>query len=197
MTVRVLLVAALVALYGCGQASSPVEKQEEAKDADQAQLDPIPENPTLESATFYITGSNGGPYKVSWTVWTAKYRVQKHGREAGAKKVVKDQVLREGRATGIIKDEPTAYPINLEGFKSDLNDVFFLGYEDLEMRATKLEPWEGRLVLVLEVNDVLVACDTMRETASRGGYHEVAIEFDADLRKDYKEQRGCANSLGS
>jgi hypothetical protein len=75
--------------------------------------------------------------------------------------------------------------------------VFFLGYEDLEMRATKLEPWEGRLVLVLEVNDVLVACNTMRETASRGGYHEVAIEFDADLRKDYKEQRGCANSLGS
>ena len=181
MAVRVLLVvaAAFVVLYGCGQANSPVEKQEKQ---DQAQpVGPKPPKPTLETATLYVAGSNGGPYKVSWTVWTPKLNE-----------------LHKFRGTGVIKDEPTAYPINLEGFVSNRNDVFFLAYDEIDMEVTKTEPWKGKLVMVLKVNDTLVECKTIKKTYPRDTYHwEGSIGFDADSRKDYKEQAGCANRLDS
>jgi hypothetical protein len=75
--------------------------------------------------------------------------------------------------------------------------VFFLGYEGLDIEAAKTEPWKSELVIVLEVNDVLVECETLRETYPRGNYHRVSIEFDADSRKDYKKQAACVNRLES
>jgi hypothetical protein len=179
MAVRVLLlVAAFAVLYGCGQASSPVEKKETQDQAQPAEPKP---KPTLENATLYVAGSNGGPYKVSWTVWTPKLKV-----------------LHKFRGTGVIKDEPTAYPINIEGFVSNRNDVFFLAYDDIDIEVTKTEPWKGELVMVLKVNDTLVECKTMEKTYPRHAYSwEGSIGFDADSRKDYKEQAGCANRLES
>jgi hypothetical protein len=176
MAIRVLLVAAaLVVLYGCGQASSPVEKQDQAQP-----VEPKPK-PTLENATLYVAGSNGGPYKVSWTVWTPKLKE-----------------LHKFRGTGVIKDEPTAYPINLQGFVSNRNDVFFPAYDDIDMEVTKTEPWKGKLVMVLKVNDTLVECKTMEKTYPRHTYSwEGSIGFDPDVRKDYEEQAGCSNRLES
>ena len=182
MAVRVLLLlTTLAVLYSCGQASSPVEEQEEPASADQAQFPgPRPEKPTLETATLYVAGANGGPYKVSWTVWTPKGRVH-----------------HEFRGTGVIKEEPTAYHINLDGFQSDRDEGFFLGHDDIVMEATKTKPWEGELVIVLKVNDTLVQCDTMRETSPRDYPGDVSIAFDADSRKDYKKQAVCTNRLES
>ncbi len=140
--------------------------------------EPIPEKPTLEAATLYVAGSNGGSYKVGWTVWTPN-----------------GEVLHEGRETGVIKEEPTAYPIDLEGFRSDRNE-FFLGTDDINIEAVKTEPWEGALVLVLEANDTpLVECDTIEETYP-GKSDPAYIDFDADNREDYKEEYyKCASEL--
>ena len=188
MAVRVLLLlTTLAVLYSCGQASSPVEEQEEPASADQAQFPgPRPEKPTLEIATLYVAGANGGPYKVSWTIWTPKGRVH-----------------HEFRGTGVIKEEPTAYHINLDGFQSDRDEGFFLGHDDIDMEATKTKPWEGELVIVLKVNDTLVDCGTTRNTHPRGSFAGVKfvdgvdLEFDADSRKDYKEEVVCADRLES
>jgi hypothetical protein len=65
------------------------------------------------------------------------------------------------------------------------------------MEATKTEPWKGELVIVLKVNDTLVECDTMRENSARQYPGDASFEFDADSRKDYKEEGGCANRLDS
>jgi hypothetical protein len=184
MAVRLLLVLiTFVVLYGCGAASSPAEKQEKKEKQDQAQpADPKPK-PTLETATLYVAGSNGGTYEVYWKVFSLNDR----GRDAE---------LHRFRGTGVIKDEPTAYPINLEGFTSDRNDVFFLGQKDIDMEVTKTEPWKSKLVIVLKVNDTLVECKTMDRTYPQNAYSwEGSIAFDADSRKDYKEQAGCANRL--
>jgi hypothetical protein len=90
-----------------------------------------------------------------------------------------------------------AYRIDLEGFQSDRNEGFFLGHDDIEMEATKTEPWKGELIIVLEANDTLVQCDAMRETSPRDYPGDASIAFDADTRKDYEEQAGCAKSLES
>jgi hypothetical protein len=52
---RVLLVlAALAVLYGCGQASSPVERQEKKVDVEQAEAEPPSEpGPSKDCADFY------------------------------------------------------------------------------------------------------------------------------------------------
>jgi hypothetical protein len=52
MAVRVLLVlAALALLYGCGQTSSPVEKQDKQQGVEQAEPAPEPTTPTGTSDT--------------------------------------------------------------------------------------------------------------------------------------------------
>jgi hypothetical protein len=101
--------------------------------------------------------------------------------------------LHEFRETGVIKDEPTAYPIDLEGFRSDRKKEFFVANEDIDMEATKTEAWKGVLVIVLKVNGTLVECATMHETHPRAG--GVSMEFDADSRKDYNEKAVCADRL--
>jgi hypothetical protein len=181
MAVRVLLVlTAFALLYSCGQASSPAEKQEEREGADQA-LPPDPNpKPTLETAALYVAGSNGGPYKVSWSV-----------------RAPNEKALREFRGTGVIKDEPTAYPINLKGFTSDRSDASLVG-DDIQIEVAKTEPWEGELVFVLEVNHTLVECKTIDKTYPRRAYiWESSIYFDADSREDYKEMAVCQNRLES
>lgn len=55
----------------------------------------------------------------------------------------------------------------------------------------------GALVIVLKVNDTLVACQTMRETYPRDNPNGVSIGFDADSRKDYKKKAACADRLES
>ena len=169
---------ALCTFIGC--TAPPDDPQRDQRQADQAQPVDPKAVPTLETATLYVAGSNGGPYKVSWTVWTPKGSVQ-----------------HEFRGTGIIKDEPTAYPIDLEGFRTDSNKGFFLGYDDIDMEATKTERWKGELVLLLKVNDTLVECDTMRENSARQYPGDASFGFDPDSRKDYKEEGGCANRLDS
>jgi hypothetical protein len=131
--------------------------------------DPRPEKPTLETATLYVSGSNGGSYKVSATVWTPK-----------------GEVLWEGRATGAIEEEPTAYPIDLEGFKNNRQE-FFLSPADINIEAGKTQPWEGDLAIVLKVNGTLVECDTIEETYP-GKSDPAYIDFDADNRENYEAQ---------
>ena len=139
--------------------------------------EPKPKKPTLESATLYVSGANGEPYKVSWTVDTPK-----------------GDTLHEHQATGVIKDEPTAYPIDLEGFRRDHNENAFMS-GDLYMEATKTEPWQGDLNIVLEVNDTLVECETMSETHPEGGSEVASLGFDADSGEAYSEDFMCDVAL--
>jgi hypothetical protein len=183
MVVRVLVVLTAVAvLYSCGQASAPAEKQEKQEKPEGAEPaefpGPSPEKPTLESATLYVVGSDGGPYKVSWTVWTPK-----------------GSVHRKFRGTGVIKAEPTAYQIALDGFRSDRNKGFFLGHDDIVMAEEETEPWKGQLVIVLKVNDTLVQCHTIETTSPSDYPSRASIKFDADSRKDYKKQANCGRRL--
>jgi hypothetical protein len=169
-----LALVGLIALYTLMGCAAPDQAQPDQRQPDQAQ--PLGEKPTLETATLYVAGSNGGAYKVSWFVWTPK-----------------GDVLHKGRKTAVIKEEPTAYSIDLEGFSSDRNKGFFLGNEEIDVEANKTEPWKGVLVIVLIANDTLVECETMRETHPRAG--GIDFEFDADSRKDYKEKAACADVL--
>ena len=165
---------------GGGGGGESAKKEERREGADQAQFPDPPEKPTLETATLYVAGSAGGPYKVSWTVWTPK-----------------GSVHREFRGTGVIKDEPTAYHIALDGFRSDRNKGFFLGHSDIDMEATKTEPWKGELVIVLKANDTLVQCHTIQTTSPSDYPSRAEIEFDADSRKDYEKQAVCGRRLDS
>jgi hypothetical protein len=178
--VRVLVVvlAAFAVLYSCGQASVPAEKQEKPEGADPAQFRDPSEKPTLETATLYVAGSDGGPYKVSWTVWTPK-----------------GSVHREFRGTGVIKADPASYNIALDGFESDRNKGFFLGHPDVEMEAEKTEPWKVDLVVVLKANGILVQCHRIQTTSPNDYPSRAEIDFDADSRKDYKKQAICGRRL--
>jgi hypothetical protein len=61
MAVRVLLVAAFTVLYGCGQASSPVEKQEKQGGVEQAaEGEEQPETVTPHPASELTTARAGG-----------------------------------------------------------------------------------------------------------------------------------------
>lgn len=71
MVVRVLLVAALVLLYGCGQASSPPERQEERGGVEQAQ----PEEPTTPPPLEY-----GDPIELIGTPWSEPQQIDYEGR---------------------------------------------------------------------------------------------------------------------
>jgi hypothetical protein len=63
MAVRVLLVAAFTVLYGCGQASSPVEKQEKQGDVEQAaEGEEQPETVTPHPASELTTARAGGQH---------------------------------------------------------------------------------------------------------------------------------------
>ena len=66
MAVRVLLVAAFTVLYGCGQASSPVEKQEKQGDVEQAaEGEEQPETVTPHPASELTTARAGATSSAS------------------------------------------------------------------------------------------------------------------------------------
>ena len=135
--------------------------------------EPEPGKPELKTATAYITGDDGGPFGVSYTVWTPDGDVGKRMRE-----------------NGVIESDPTAYSVDLSGFESDGNE-FFLGTEDISVEARKTKSWEGDLTILLEVNNKIVACDTMSEVASTESYLRASISFDADEPEHYEGDFVC------
>jgi hypothetical protein len=141
---------------------------------------PKPKTPTLQTATLYVAGANGGPYKVSWWVRTPNG-------------VMKEEPT--DQATGVIKEEPAAYPIDLEGFTSDQHGCGGFICGDIDMEATKTEPWQGDLVVGLKVNGTLVECDTTSDTYPRHDPDGASIDFDPDNQEEYIEDAQCERDL--
>ncbi len=101
--------------------------------------------------------------------------------------------MREGQATDVIGPEPHTYSINLDGFKNN-REEFFLSPADLEIEASKPEPWVGDLTVVLKVNGKIVDCITNSKVRS-GGPDTYSVTFDADNREDYEGDFGCRLNL--
>ena len=132
---------------------------------------PKPTNPVLVDATFYITGADGGPYEVKWFV------IKPNG----------DYLRKEHDLIGYIKDKPIAYPINLDGL--DRHADHFL-VPTIEIRARKVEAWQGTLQVFLKVNGEIVDCNSTSEP--RPGRWDVAtVEFNDDEKDSYEGDNYC------
>ena len=132
-----------------------------------------PERLELEEATVWVTGDDGGAYEVIWRVHTPD-----------------GDYFKEGGGTGVIEASPTAYPVDLDGFRSDGNS-FALGVEDLDVEASKPEPWEGDLTILLEVNGTIVACATTSDVKTTKHWHKASFWFDADDPEHYEGDLVC------
>ncbi|MGI8909596.1 MAG: hypothetical protein ACR2JR_03450 [Rubrobacteraceae bacterium] len=96
-----------------------------------------PAPPTANTATVYVGGPEGEAYWMKW------------GDFSGAL---------GGRKEGIFGSEPSAYELDLSKAPADGSDA-------LEVRANKLEAWEGNLTLVVEVGDESIDLEDTSETA--------------------------------
>ncbi len=136
--------------------------------------EPKSEKPNLEKATVQITGDDGGTFDLS-----ISHFVQKPG--GGIKKKMKELTY-----TGEIEPDPNTYPVDLSKFESNGDNDFLGG--DIDIEAKKTKPWEGDLIVLLEVNDTIVECESISETEPD---YDASFSFDADEPMDYEGDFFC------
>lgn len=135
------------------------------------ELAPKPPKPELKDARVYVTGDDGGAFRISYAIWDPE---------------ALGEATRQKKVSGVIGSEPQYLPLEVSGFRSDRNNQPIGDDEDIQVRVRKAGHWQGEVVGILEVNEKVVDCTRHNQGLSNG-----IMSFDADDPQEYERDNIC------